>query len=211
MGPVPALDRRDVALKCQCGQFQGVLENVSPRGGRMVCYCDDCQAYAHALEKAKAILDRWGGTDIMPVLPKQFKITHGKLSLMRLTPNGLFRWYADCCKTPIANSPNATLPYLGLVTAITDLSEAERDEVLGPLRFRVQTKYALGTPPEPRSKTISFGGVKWVLGFLVRAFLKGGSKPTPFYDSNGQPTARANVLSPEVREHLRQFCGPKDY
>jgi hypothetical protein len=202
----------DVQLKCQCGQFRGVIEKFNvARGARIVCYCDDCQAYAHALEKAKSTLDRWGGTDITPVMPRQFKITHGKLSLMRLSKNGLFRWYADCCKSPVANSPNASLPYLGLTTAITDLSDDERDQRLGPIRFRWQTRYAIGTPPAPRSKTINFAGIRWVIKFVARGFLKVGAKPTPFYDSSGQPTARANVLTPEVRDHLRQFCGPKDY
>ena len=202
----------DIRLQCSCGQFQGRIENLAAVGnGRAICYCDDCQAYAHALEKAKWTLDRWGGTDITPVMPKQFKIVQGKLSLMRLTKDGLYRWYADCCNVPVANAPNASLPYLGLITAMTALTEDERDQRLGPVRFRLQTKYAIGTPPKPCYKTIGVAAIVWVLKFMSRAFFKGGAKPTPFFDSDGRPTSRANVLSPEVREHLRQFCGPKDY
>jgi hypothetical protein len=193
----------DLPLKCECGEFRGVVENVTPRG-RVACYCDDCQAAAHALGHARDVRDVWGGTDITPVMPKNFRITKGTLGLLRLTENGLFRWYASCCKTPIANSPNATLPYLGLLTTSTDLSPEERNKRMGRLMFRLQARDAIGQPPKPSSETISLGAILWVIKFMSRAFFKSGAKGSILFP-NGQPISKANVLTKEERTKLQEL------
>ncbi len=199
----------NIFLKCRCGEFRGVIEKFSSReGGRAVCYCDDCQAYMHALGRSHDLLNEWGGTDITPVLPKQLKIVQGKVALFRLSKDGLYRFFADCCQSPIANAPNASLPYLGLMTTITDLSSDERDEMLGRIRFGLQSKDAIGSPPPPKSKGVGFAAMKWMIGFLSKAFFKGGAKPHPFFNEQGQPIVAARILSQAERDHLRQFCGP---
>jgi len=70
---------------------------------RCVCYCRDCQAFAHFLGKVDAILDERGGSEIIQVLPRNLTFTQGieLLACMRLTEKGLLRWYAACCNTPI--------------------------------------------------------------------------------------------------------------
>lgn len=53
----------NLPLRCTCGQVRGVAINVSPSTGfRFVCYCKDCQAFAHFLER-KGVLNQAGGTD----------------------------------------------------------------------------------------------------------------------------------------------------
>ena len=38
----------DLPIRCACGAVAGVLRAVSSRrGNRLVCYCDDCQSFAH--------------------------------------------------------------------------------------------------------------------------------------------------------------------
>jgi hypothetical protein len=51
-------------LRCRCGRVRGIAGDVSPSSGfRFVCYCGDCQAFAHFLDRAD-VLDAAGGTDI---------------------------------------------------------------------------------------------------------------------------------------------------
>ena len=59
----------DLPLRCRCGRMRGVAIDVSPSTGlRFVCYCKDCQAFAHFLERAD-VLDPAGGTDIFQMPP----------------------------------------------------------------------------------------------------------------------------------------------
>src|SRR5713226_4481912 len=112
----------NVQLKCNCGALRGVASGISKSSGnRIVFMCDDCQAYAHFLGRAKEILDDNGGTDVFPVTPSNLKITHGieNLKCLRLTDKGMIRWYAGCCKTPIANSmPSPRAPFAGVIHTI---------------------------------------------------------------------------------------------
>ena len=42
----------DLPLRCSCGAVTGTLRGVaSRRGNRLVCYCDDCQSFAHFLRR----------------------------------------------------------------------------------------------------------------------------------------------------------------
>ena len=70
---------------------------------QVVCYCKDCQMYALFLGRESDILDEHGGTHVLQLLPKNVAFTQGTeaLACVRLSENGLLRWYASCCKTPI--------------------------------------------------------------------------------------------------------------
>src|SRR5439155_1113896 len=44
---------KEMELRCRCGEVVGRVENASPQKvNRVVCYCDDCQAFAHQLCRA---------------------------------------------------------------------------------------------------------------------------------------------------------------
>src|SRR6185312_16583664 len=107
----------DHPLQCRCGTLRGLVHD--PRGGNhAVCWCKDCQAFAHFLGRAGEVLDERGGTEIIQVLPRNVVFTQGveALACMRLTPKGLVRWYAGCCKTPIGNTlATPKLSFIGLV------------------------------------------------------------------------------------------------
>ena len=95
------------SIRCKCGKLKGKFKQTTDIN-KCVCYCADCQAFAHFLNRNE-ILDKLGGTNILQTIPKNVTFTEGteNLACMRLTPNGLLRWYAACCNTPIGNtSPN---------------------------------------------------------------------------------------------------------
>lgn len=197
----------DLSLKCKCGEFRAVVRNFAAEtSGRAICYCDDCQAYAQALGRPKEILNQSGGTDITPVMPSQFKILSGAshLRLLRLTPDGLNRFFVECCHSPVVNAPGPQIPYLGLVTAL-----AEDPKLLGRVRFGLQARYAIGNPPPPKSDKIGLGAMLWMMKFMSRALFKGAGKENPFFNKNGQPVAQGRILSHQERESLRPFCGPR--
>ena len=97
---------KNATLQCRCGEVRGVVTDVSPNTvNRVVCYCDDCQAFLHHLGRAD-LLDAHGGSDIVQIAPASLSFVHGKERIvgLRLTPKGLYRWYASCCRTPLAVS-----------------------------------------------------------------------------------------------------------
>ncbi|WP_020591382.1 DUF6151 family protein [Kiloniella laminariae] len=188
----------DVPLSCSCGKVQGQAHKVSPVSGtRIVCYCDDCQAFARFLGRETEILDEHGGTDIYQLTPAQLEISHGVelLRSLRLTPGGLLRWYCDCCKTPVGNTFSAGLPVVGLVHSFMG-DKTRRSLNLGPVRSYVMGKYAKGTPPaRPLHKGFP---LRLLLRVMPRALvnrLLGRHRPTPFFTAEGQPVSEPLIVS----------------
>jgi hypothetical protein len=205
-----------VPLKCTCGVLRGVANGISKSGGnRIVCMCDDCQAYAHFLGRAREVLDDNGGTDVFPVTPSNLKITHGieNLKCLRLTDKGMIRWYSGCCNTPIANSmPSFKVPFAGVIHTIMDHAgdTKTRDEALGPIRARIWGKYGIGKLPQDAYRTASLGIIFRTLRFLSFAWLKRQHTPSPFFDSDtGKPKVEPYILTSAERDDLRKLCGPK--
>jgi hypothetical protein len=187
----------------------GVALDVSPaRGNRLVCMCDDCQAYAEWLGVTEALLDVNGGTEVFQLTPAQVQIRggHEHIRCVRLSKKGLMRWYVECCNTPIANTlASARAPFLGLPCWFMDhASEGRsRDEDLGPVRARIQGRY--GKPPllpgsYPRAP---LSLILRSVGQLVRGLIAGAHRPSPLFDEAGAPIVEPRVLSSEERERLR--------
>jgi hypothetical protein len=205
----------NVSLKCRCGAVRGIATDIAPTTGiRVVCMCDDCQAYAQYLGKPNEILDEHGGTDIFQVTPSQLRITQGAahIRVLRLTDKGLCRWYAGCCKTPIANSLNsAKVPFSGVVHTIMDHAGdgVTRDAALGPIQAKILGKFAIGKMPADADEAVSFGLVLRWMRFIAWGFIFGRAKPSPFFDVNtGKPIVAPYVLTKAERENLRRLCGP---
>src|SRR5262249_42185184 len=96
---------RDIPLRCRCGHVRGVAKDVAPNEGfRFICYCTDCQAFARFLERPDQ-LDSAGGTDIFQMPIGRVKLTAGldAIRCIKLSAR-VFRWYTECCRTPIGNS-----------------------------------------------------------------------------------------------------------
>jgi hypothetical protein len=138
----------DLALRCRCGHMRGVASNVSPSSGfRFVCYCKDCQAFARFLDRAD-VLDAAGGTDIFHMPPGRVKLTVGTDALQCLQlSDKVLRWYAECCRTPIANTPaRPGFPVIGMIHSFMDheADSRSRDEVLGPPLCSIFERSAIG-------------------------------------------------------------------
>ena len=190
-----------VRLRCSCGKMRGSISGLRTEGGnRVVCHCDDCQAFAKELERDD-VLDGHGGTDIFQVRPAQIRIDQGgaELSCLRLKAGGLLRWYTACCNTPVGNMMAAPkMPFVGLIHSVIDDDgdAARRDQLLGPVRCRIHGKFAVGdagrleahptAPPSLLLRTL-----RWLIG----GWLKKRYAPSPFFDANGKPIAVPRVVS----------------
>src|SRR5687768_2786647 len=148
----------DIPLRCACGKIRGMAKGVSPSTGtRCVCYCHDCQAFARFLGR-EGILDQWGGTDIWQMSPGHLtvEIEGDALKCVRLSDQGMHRWYCGECKMPVANTLTPLIPFVGLVQPFMDhaSSGVSRDEALGPAK-PVQTASAYGEgAPKQKSSAI---------------------------------------------------------
>ena len=201
----------DVSLKCHCGAVRGRATSVNPAAGfRIVCMCDDCQAYAYHLGRSDEVLDANGGTDIFQLTPAQLTLTQGteNLRCLRLTERGLLRWYAGCCNTPIANTlASAKMPFAGVPHTFMDHAAdgQSRDEALGPVVARVQGRFGKGEMPEGTHRRAPFGAFGRIAKNLFLGWLRGKHRPSPFFDpSTGHPTVEPSVLSRTERERAAE-------
>ena len=206
----------DLHVQCSCGSLQGVVRNVSSdRGNRIVCYCDDCQSFAHFLGRADEILDVHGGTDIFQVSPAHLEFQAGtdQLVCIRLTPKGLLRWHTSCCNTPIGNTlPTYQVPFVGLIHSCfdhRDTAARSLDSVLGSVRARVHGRYAKGDltrldvhPKAPVSYLMR------VTFMLLMARVHGDHKRSPFFDSQThEPRALPRVLTEDELRAVQDAIG----
>jgi hypothetical protein len=196
----------DLLIACSCGRLRGTLRGVTPTAGNLcVCYCDDCQSFAHALGRAEEILDANGGTEIFQTFAGRLEFTAGQtqIACLRLTESGMYRWYARCCNTPIGNTPSSNYaPFVGLIRfCVKAQGEGGRshDDALGPVRMRIFARYAKGE----RGGLDAEHGRSLAMGERVKAVLaeamKGGEAGYgAFFDADsGAPLASPRVLSPE--------------
>ena len=183
-------------LQCQCGTVRGFVAHtvILNRG---VCYCRDCQAFAHFLGREADVLDERGGTDVIQTLPQNVTITHGMESIacMRLTNKGLLRWFAGCCGTPIGNtlsSPN--ISFIGLVHTCLENPDVSLQASFGPVRAWVNTASARGTP-KPKSVVLT-SGIFRLMFQALKARINGNYKHNPFFrPDSGLPIATPRVLN----------------
>ena len=191
----------DFTIQCACGAFRGLVRDLSSKCcHRIVCYCDDCQLFAHFLGRAEEIMDSHGGTEIWQMSPARIEFTHGmdQLACVRLTDQGLLRWYVECCKTPIGNTlPTFKVPFVGLIHAcLRGADAAIAGAIPGPIRARVHARFASGDLTGlPVHARIPMLYLLRVLVMLVKARLNGDHRRSPFFDAHtGQPRASPQVL-----------------
>ena len=191
-------------FQCLCGTLKGKIEQPQ-QAMRAVCYCTDCQTYAHLLGQPQRTLDALGGTDVIATQSRHVRFTSPTqtLACLSLSPKGLLRWYASCCNTPIANTPRDwKLPYAGLVhTCLNRLEPMGKS--FPAVQMYVNPKTARG--PLPGRNTL--GGMASFARVIARvgaARLTGGYKHTPFFDAQGSPIAAVKVAAPADVEKARR-------
>jgi hypothetical protein len=184
---------------------QGVVADASPKTiNRVVCYCDDCQAFARFLER-DYLMDDHGGSDVIQVAPSRLRFTQGadKLRSMRLSEKGLFRWYTDCCKTPAGNMLySARCPFSGIHRRMFVLEGNALDAAVGTSLGGMNGKYAIGGCPPGADESASLGVMLRCFGWLLGNAIRGRHKPSPFWTTDGKPTAAPRILSLEERTKL---------
>ena len=177
----------------------------SPRqNNRVVCYCDDCQAFAHFL-KREDILDEHGGTDIVQVTQAQVKLPKAELRCMRLSEKGPFRWYTACCKTPAGNTLHKYWsPFAGIAAGLFVPGEGRTlDDVLGPPVDWIWGRFATGTPPPHVHPKVSLGGLGRVLKFVSKGAVRRQHKPSSYFDARThEPVSTPQVLTAAERAPL---------
>ncbi len=191
-------------LQCQCGTLKGY---VSPpdMANRAVCYCKDCQAFAHFLEcPGDAVLNELGGTEIVATLPKHVHFTQGVEALvcMSLSDHGLLRWYTNCCNTPIGNTPrDFKTPYVGLLHTCLSKQAPSLQDSFGPVRMVLQTKSAKG---QVKSTPMSnFVTVLKIMKSVIATRISGGYKHNPFFvEDSGIPIQQPRVLTKAERTRV---------
>ena len=196
-------------LRCRCGEVRGFVADASPHTvNRIVCYCDDCQAFAHRIGRAD-LLDVHGGSDIIQLAPASLTFVQGQDRIvgLRLTPKGLLRSYTSCCHTPVGNTLSPAIPFVGIIAEAFEGAQRP-DDVFGKPIGAIMGKFAIGDPPAD-SKRLNFRlmlrAIRMVLGWRLR----GRVWPHPFFARQTRaPIYPVTVLSQSEREALRCFCGP---
>lgn len=190
-------------LQCRCGTVKGELEPARAYT-RATCYCKDCRSFARFLA-VPGVMDAAGGTDIVAMAPVAVRFTDGieHVACMSLSPNGLLRWYAACCRTPLANTPRESkLPYVGMVTASFADPPQTVDAALGPPgRTLIHTPSATA-PVKSTPLAFATGGLR-ILAGIIGARLR-HQRTSPFFDASGRPLREPHVISREERAALEQ-------
>lgn len=194
----------DFPIRCRCGLLQGHV-TATERAARALCYCRDCQAFARFLGDPTRILDDRGGTDVVATTPRFVKFTRSteQLRCMSLSEKGLLRWYAECCRTPIGNTPrDRRLAYVGVVHTCLAGSPAELDAAFGPARVAINTASATGkVSPTPWA---TFGAMLKIVRNVAGARLGRRLRENPFFvPDTGAPIRAPQVVTPSDRERLR--------
>jgi len=151
----------------------------------VACFCHDCRAAQLYFGQPDPLP---GPVDILQMSPEEVRIDGGKehLALMQLSPKGMLRWYASCCNAPLATtSRTPKFPFAGF-----DVKRMADPGRLGPVTTR-------GFAPQPNGKQ-SHEKLRYaatgLATRLVKSWLSGSWKHTPFFD----PETRKTVVTPKI-------------
>ncbi len=194
----------NIPLRCECGKVTGLVESggITCRG---TCYCRDCRAFANFLGKPERILDGRGGTEIIGTVPGRLRFTAGveHIASVTLTSRGPYRWYADCCRTPLGNTPrSAKASYVSIPRCALAGPDAEVDRAFGRANFTFAGESATGpVRSTPVAMTVT---IAKVVANLLLTRLSGGWRNTPFFSpGTGEPLRAPQALDAQTRRVLR--------
>jgi hypothetical protein len=123
---------------------------------------------------------------------------------MSLSGQGLLRWYAACCRTPLGNTPrNHKIAYVGLLPSCLPIPADELDREFGPSKIALNTDSAY-SPVRATPLTTVFGIVR-IMKNVVGARWSGRYRNNSFFHAeSGKPILQPQVLSPAKR-HAMDF------
>jgi len=197
--------RGDVSMKhlisCDCGSFQGEVIDCTV-GVRAVCYCKDCQIFAAYLGKTDTILDQVGGTEVVGLRHSNIRLIDGaeNLRCISLNSKGLLRWYTNCCKTPIGNTPrNFKVSHIGLIHNCIEGTSSDLEKSFGPIKLRVNT-HSAKKPVKALKASLSL--VAQYLLSIAKQLLSNRYKSSPLFSESGEPLVEVRVLTKEQHKKL---------
>lgn len=168
-------------LQCRCATVQGTVNDASPaRVNRVICYCDDCQAFARFLDRLD-LLDSSGGSDIVQIAAGCLKIEQGEEAIrgVRLSEAGTYRWYSSCCNTPLANMGGVDFPALGIHSTAFGGGGQNLDALFGCPIGGIRGEYAIGGAP-PGSNGLPLRLILRAIPKVVLWRFGSKGKPNPF-------------------------------
>lgn len=191
-----------IAFRCECGTVSGLVDTsgVTARGS---CYCRDCRAYARFLGRPERMLDDSGGTEVIATTPSRLRVLTGaeQLASVTMTAKGPFRWYAQCCRSPIGNTPrSAKAAYVGIPRCTIAAPDEEVRGAFGPPGFVFAAESATG--PVRAMPWGLVATVFKVVGNMVGALLSGRWRGNPFFTADGQPIRAPHQLTADERRPL---------
>ncbi|MCR9278247.1 MAG: DUF6151 family protein [Pseudomonadaceae bacterium] len=204
----------DLPIQCACGSVSGVVKGIRPsKANHGICYCNDCQAFAHFLGDPPTFLDANAGTHIVQVSPRRLHLRSGldHIACVRLKAGGLMRWYASCCNTPLANTPHPRLPILGMITACLNHSVTGQplEVFAGECTGRVFVDGARGdTSDIPKRFQAPIGMIYRFAKMMVLGLLRGAGRRSPFF----HPVTREPIAEPRIltSEELSEITSRRD-
>lgn len=194
----------DLAIQCACGTIRGTLRDVSPATVQhVVCHCDDCRTLVRHIGRADELLTEHGGIPMVQSTPARYTLTQGQehVGLIRLSPRGLLRFYATCCRTPMGNLIDKPgVPFVGVPRVTLPV---DADPQLGP-RVGIHGRFATGD----RNTLEAHDKVPWMVALrtafrLALRKLSGEARPSPFHHADGRCIVEPTVLTKEQREAAR--------
>lgn len=202
-----------LACSCDCGQVRATLTPRPDQATRCVCFCRDCRAFAHALDHAGQVLDERGGTEVIQMVPGALHFDQGEehVALMQLSEGGLFRWYTDCCRSPIGNTLRTNrFPFIGVIDSfLTEAARAELQRQM-PLHAHVYTQFAHDAPAGEARRRRGDEQPKGGTGLVMRRFAKivlngwfhRAARRSALFDDRGKPMRTPKVLAAEERRRI---------
>lgn len=196
--------------RCRCGEFKAQISGEG-KSSHVVCYCRDCQAFAHFLGRETAILNPQGGSSIVQIAHHRIKIEQGaaQLAIMRLSPKGLFRWYSRCCHTALGNSlADSRGCFLGM---ISDSLEPALVAEFGPPIAALATASAICDSSQQRPAEYGLYKVLWnFAGLVLHSRISGAYQQSQLFDSAIVGQIVPKVLTLAERQAVTPQHGLRD-
>ena len=184
-------------ITCRCGSFEATVESDPKDALRIKCYCKDCRAFPAFCECSDDYVGENGSADLLTADPAKISFDKGAnaLKIVRLSTNGVYRWYAGCCNTPLGNVPaNHKIPHFGYYRENIRNIDGNKltEEQLPPVKCAAFKKEATSTPPKKPGTNLP-----QVILYMAKCFLRSlrREKETSFFSQKGEPKAPITQLS----------------
>lgn len=212
-----------LVLSCACGRVSGTLRPHSPL--RLLCYCDDCQAYAAWLKEQQpgsaVVVDEHGGQAFVQCFRADVALDEGCAELLQATkqaprppassgpPTGLLRLHATCCGAPMfcvfASPPALALaaPHVSVcVSALPGLRGCGGADADAAAEEEAKRASALGPIVARLNARFAVGGP------AALQLLPGGGRPAPAPSPGFGPSFLLTFVLRQLRFRARRAPDP---